>query len=132
MNKRWSCLTNEDAVANLAWGLGIVAVALAGTLARKLGFLDADTLKRMVIGANGLMIAWNGNRMPKQWVPSAWARRVRRVGGWSMTLSGLVYAGLWAFAPLPVAFAWGTVAVLAGIGTTIGYCVTVRRTTKAG
>ncbi len=122
---------NEDVVANLAWGLGIVAVALAGTLARKLGFLDADTLKRMVIGANGLMIAWNGNRMPKQWVPSAWARRVRRIAGWSMTLSGLVYAGLWAFAPLPVAFTWGTVAVVAGIGTTIGYCLTARRKAKA-
>jgi hypothetical protein len=132
MNKSWIRTSNDDWIANIAWGLGIVVMAIAATLARKLGWMDGEAVERMVIGANGLMIAWNGNRMPKQWVPSECARRFRRVGGWSMTLSGLVYAGLWAFAPLPVAFTWGTVAVVAGIGITIGYCVTVRRTTKAG
>ena len=41
--------------------------------------------------------------MPKAVVPSAYARQATRVAGWSMVLSGLVYAGLWAFAPIPVA-----------------------------
>ncbi len=131
MNKSWICTSNDQWVANIVFALGIVVVALAGTAASKLGWMDHETVQRMVIGANGLLIAWNGNRMPKQWVPSAWARRVRRVGGWSMTLSGIVYAALFAFAPLSVAYAWGTAAVVGGIAVTIGYCLTVRRTAKA-
>ena len=46
------------------------------------------------------MIAWYGNRMPKAVVPDACARQATRVGGWSMALSGLVYAGLWAQSPM--------------------------------
>ena len=131
MNKSWICATNADWKANIAFALGIVVVALVGTAARKLGWIDHDTLLRTVIGANGLLIAWNGNRMPKQWVPSAWARRVRRGGGWSMGLSGIVYAGLFAFAPLSVAYPWGAVAVVGGVAVTIGYCVTVRNAKAA-
>lgn len=77
------------------------------------------------------MIAWFGNRMPKDFVHSAWARQVRRVGGWSLVLSGLIYAALWAFAPIPVAVAGGSAAVLAGIAVTIGYCVSLRARIKA-
>lgn len=83
-----------------------------------------------MIGLNGLMIAWFGNRMPKAFVPLEWARRVRRVGGWSLVISGLVYAALWAFAPIPLAVAGGTTAVLAGILVTVGYCLTVRGRVK--
>ena len=68
--------------------------------ARKLGLLEPDTVTRMVIGANGLMIAWNGNRLPKSFVPNACARRARRVAGWSMALSGLFYASPFVFAPI--------------------------------
>jgi hypothetical protein len=116
---------------SLAWGIGIVVLALAATFARKQGYLDSDTVTRLVIGANGLMIAWFGNRMPKAFVPSAWARQVRRVAGWSLALSGLVYAGLWAFAPMQLAIWGGTGAVLAGIAVTVGYCVSLRAKLKA-
>ena len=51
---------------------------------------------RVVIGINGLMIAYFGNRAPKTVAPSSHARQVTRVSGWSSVLSGLVYAGLWA------------------------------------
>ena len=131
MNKSWIRTRNDDWIANIAWGLGILALALAATLARRWGYIDAETVRRLVIGANGLMIAWNGNRMPKMFVPSACARRIRRVGGWSMTLSGLFYAGLWAFAPLPAAMAWGTTAVVAGIAVTVGYGFLLRSRAKA-
>ena len=117
---------NRELTGSLAWGIGIVALALGATAARKLGFIDGDTVTRLVIGANGLMIAWFGNRMPKAFVPSVWARSVRRVGGWSLALSGLVYAGLWAFAPIPVAIAGGCGAVLAGIAVTLGYSLSLR------
>lgn len=118
---------NKELTGNLAWGGGILATALCASLAHKLGYIEADTVTRAVIGLNGLMMAWNGNRIPKSLVPSEQARRARRVAGWSLVLSGLVYAGLFAFAPMPVAVWGGTSAVLAGIVFTIGYCLSVHR-----
>jgi hypothetical protein len=117
---------NKDVVGSLAWGVGIVVVALCGRHARELGYLEADTVTRIVIGLTGLMVAWFGNRMPKTFVPAAWARKVRRVGGWSMALSGLAYAALWAFAPLPVALAAGIGVIVLGIVVSVGYCFAVR------
>ncbi|MDR7335269.1 hypothetical protein [Roseateles asaccharophilus] len=121
---------NKEVVSSLAWGIGIVVLALAATLARKLGYVDADTVTRVVIAATGLMIAAFGNRMPKAFVPSLYARKVQRVGGWSLVLSGLVYAGLWAFAPMQVAVVGGCLAVGAGMAVTIGYCLSQRAKLK--
>ena len=121
---------NKEFAGNLAWGGGIVVLAIGATVARKLGYIDGDTVTRLVIGANGLMIAWNGNLMPKVFVPNAGARQARRVAGWSLVLSGLVYAALWAFAPIPVAAIGGTVAIVAGIAVTLGYCLSLRAKAK--
>ncbi len=72
-----------------------------------MGYIDRDTVIRVVTGMMGLWMAWYGNRMPKTMVPvPASAGQARRVASWSLVLSGLVYAGLWAFAPIPVAV-WG-------------------------
>lgn len=117
---------NKDLIAGLAWGGGIVAVALAMTAARKAGHVDGDTVTRVVICLNGLMIAWYGNRMPKRFFPSELARKVSRLGGWSITISGLVYAALWMFAPIPVAVAAGSAAVLAGVAIPLVYCFSRR------
>ncbi|MBV8380683.1 MAG: hypothetical protein JO369_07990 [Paucibacter sp.] len=122
---------NKDVIGPVAWGIGIVALALAGSLARRLGVLDTDAVTRLVIGANGLMIAWMGNRIPKAFVPNARARSARRVAGWSLAVSGLVYAGLFAFAPLRIAYLGGAAAVLAGIALTMGYCLSLRSKAKA-
>ena len=122
---------NKDLIGSLAWGGGLVVLALDMTFARQLGYVDGDTVTRVVIGANGLMVAWFGNRMPKAFVPSVSARKVHRVGGWSMVLSGLVYAGLWAFAPIQTAVIVGCGAILAGIAVTIGYCLSLRAKAKA-
>jgi hypothetical protein len=108
----------------LAWGGSMVALALVMVLARKLGFVDQDTVTRVVIGVNGLMIAWYGNRLPKTFIANARAREARRVSAWSQVLSGLAYAGLWAFAPMPLAIAGGIAVILAGFVVTIGYCLT--------
>lgn len=123
--------TRKDVFGNLAWGLAILAVALAGNWLRKQGVVDPDTVTRTVIGANGLMIAWMGNRLPKAFVPSACARRVRRFAGWSMAISGLVYAGLYAFAPLSVAFPVGCAVVVGGVALTFVYCLSQRAKSKA-
>jgi len=119
-------MAKKELLQALAWGGGIVALAFAMVLARRLGYVDADTVTRVVIGANGLMVAWYGNRLPKTFVPDAKAREARRVAAWSQVLSGLAYAGLWAFAPMPVAIWGGMAAIVAGLVVTFGYCLTLR------
>ena len=54
-------------------------MALGATFARKLGYIDGDTVTRWVIGMNGLMIASNGNRLPKAVVPDT---APKEPGGW--------------------------------------------------
>lgn len=68
-------------IGYLAWATGILAVALGASYARKLGYFDGDTTTRVVIGLNGLMLVWLGNRMPKGIAPNACARQVERIGG---------------------------------------------------
>lgn len=122
---------NKEVIGDLAWGVGIVVLALGATYARKLGYMDGEAATRIVMCATGLMVAWFGNRMPKKFVPNAWARRATRVGGWSMALSGLIYAGLWVFAPTQIAVAVGSLAVLLGIAVTLGYCLWLRSKAKS-
>ncbi len=118
---------NKDLIKSLMVAGGLIAVALAATSTRSMGLIDGDAVTRLVMGATGLMLVWYGNRMPKTLVPAAKARQVQRVGGWSMVLSGLIYAGLWAFAPLDLAFTAGCAVVVAGLVVTIGYCLSLRR-----
>jgi hypothetical protein len=122
---------NKQVITDLAWGIGIVVVALVASFARKQGYIDGDTVTRVVIGMTGLMIASFGNRIPKTFVPNSFARQARRVAAWSLVLSGLVYAGLWALAPIPVAVAGGSGAVLLGMAVTFGYCISLRAKAKA-
>ena len=122
---------NKEAMGHLAWGVGILVLALAASFARRQGLIDADTTTRIVLGATGLMIASFGNRIPKTFVPSAHARKAQRVAAWSLVLSGLVYAGAFAFAPIPVALVLGCGAVVVGIAVTIGYCLMLRARAKA-
>lgn len=121
---------NKELVSNLAWGIGIMVLALASTYARGLGYIEAETVTRIVMCAIGLMVAWFGNRMPKRFVPNAWARQAARVGGWSMALSGLIYAILWVFASTQVAVVGGSAAVILGILVTISYCLSLRSKAK--
>jgi hypothetical protein len=77
------------------------------------------------------MVAWYGNRMPKSFVPGERARAAKRVGGWSMAISGLIYAGLFAFAPMDVAVIAGCAAILLGIAVTFGYCLSLKNRAAA-
>jgi len=117
---------NKEILVSLAWGGGIVLLALGASFARNQGYIDQDTVLRLVIGINGLMIAYIGNRAPKAIAPSAFARQITRVSGWTQVLSGLVYAGLWAFAPIPVAITVGSGVEAAGLVVTVGYCFWLR------
>jgi hypothetical protein len=120
-----------ELIGALAWAGVMFALALGAASAHKLGYIGRDTVIRLAIGPTGLWMAWYGNRIPKNVVPSARAGQAQRVAAWSMVLSGLVYAGLWAFAPIPAAVWGGSGAVVAGIATTLGYCLSLRAKARA-
>jgi len=117
---------NKDILAGLICGGATLGLALAAKAAHAHGYIDADVPLR-VMALNGLLIAYYGNNIPKKAAPHAVARKAMRVSGWSMAVSGLVYTGLWAFAPIPAATVFGTGAVFAGVLLTLGYCVWVGR-----
>ncbi len=122
---------NKDLVHSLAWGGGIVVLALAASLARNLGYIDQEMTTRIVIVATGLMIVAFGNRIPKTFTPSACARKGQRVAAWSMVISGLIYAGTFLFAPMDAAVPIGVGAVILGIAVTFGYCISLRNRARA-
>lgn len=121
---------NAEIKASLVWAGAIIGLALLASAALTLGYITQDIATRAV-AMNGLMIAWYGNRMPKALAPSHGARRVARVGGWAMVLSGIVYAVMWAFAPIDLAVIVGCGAVLLGIAVTFGYCLMLRGRARA-
>jgi len=53
------------------------------------------------------------------------------VAGWSLAISGLIYAGLWAFAPMDTALWGGCAAVITGIVVTFGYCLSMKNRATA-
>lgn len=122
---------NKEIRTAMLWAGGMIGLALGATAARQQGLIDQDTVLRLVIGINGLMIAYYGNRAPKVVAPNVYARQIARVSGWSSVLSGLLYAGLWAFAPIQTAITFGTAAVAAGMIVTVGYCLRLRRRVRA-
>ncbi|MBU1325049.1 MAG: ammonium transporter [Alphaproteobacteria bacterium] len=117
---------NKDLIGSLMWGGGIVVLALIASWARSQGLIDQDTTTRIVLVPTGLMIAWFGNRAPKTFVPSARARAAKRVTGWSLAISGLIYAGAFAVAPLDTAVMVGCGAMVLGIALSFGYCLSLR------
>ena len=121
----------KEFLAGLAFAAAMLLLALAAKFAHARGYIDGDTTLR-VMAMNGLMIAYFGNLVPKKVAPNACARQAMRFSGWSLVLSGLIYAGLWAFAPIPLAVTLGTGAVVAGVLATLGYCVWLDARTRAG
>ncbi|WP_292092535.1 ammonium transporter [Brevundimonas sp.] len=122
----------KDLTNSLAWGGGIVVLALGASLAKNLGYIDQETTLRIVLGATGLMVASFGNRIPKTLARGPGARKAQRVTAWAMVISGLIYAGAFVFAPISTAVFVGCGAVIAGLAVSIGYCLSLRdRTTAA-
>jgi hypothetical protein len=122
---------NKELMAGLVWVGGAATVALGALFALKLGSIDVDTFLRVLMAFSGFMIVWYANRMPKTFVPSAQLRQARRVSAWSQVLGGLVYVGLWAFAPIPLAIWGGLGALLVGSAVALGYCLSLQAKAKA-
>ena len=117
---------NKELVNSLTWGIGILILAALASLARAQGLIDHETTTRIVLGATGLMVVAFGNRIPKTFVSSEVARKSKRVAGWSMVVSGFIYAAAFIFAPMQAAIWLGCGAVATGIAVTVIYCARQR------
>jgi uncharacterized membrane protein YidH (DUF202 family) len=106
----------------------ILAAAAVLRYTQDLQIIDAEFARRTMQVIIGLILAVYGNFMPKHVAllrPTCTTSRsqsVMRVGGWSMALAGLVYAGLWAFAPIAVADIASMIVVIAALFVMAGYC----------
>lgn len=112
----------------VALALLILGTAVALQYLEQRHLIGADTARRTMQVMIGVMLAAYANLMPKDtgpWRASAAAiarsQSALRVGGWSMTLAGLAYAGLWALAPLAVADVAGMAVVAGATLITMGY-----------
>jgi len=110
----------------------VVAGSLLLTVAHKIfGWIDSETTTRGVMVLIGLMLAAVGNSMPKQQegpppqsVGEISARQsITRVGGWAMLLGGLIWAGLWAFAPRGLAQVGSIAAVATAVVVMLAYTI---------
>lgn len=115
----------SSAIALAVLFLGISA---AVAYARGIDLLGPDAVRRTLPVIIGIVLAAYSNLMPKglgRQRASAEAMAIdqaaRRVGGWSMTLAGLAYAALWAFAPIAIAGTAGLVIVASALLITIAY-----------
>lgn len=117
----------------LGWAIALAAFILGSALALRYaestGVIGADEVRRAMQVLIGLMLAGYANLMPKQGrgvgsvMAQVRAQTALRVGGWSLTLAGVAYAGLWAFAPLNIADTAGLFVVAAATLLTLGYAV---------
>ncbi len=126
----------------IALGITFLAAAAALRYAGVQGIIGEDVATRAVQVIIGLGLAAYANVMPKQVSGprrSAQAetrtQAAQRVGGWSITLAGLVHAGLWAFAPLSLAGPGSMIVVGGAVLLTLGHavwCFTARRSENPG
>lgn len=112
--------------APLGLAAGFIGAALGLKFAAASGLIDADMATRAVQVLMGLVLVGYGNVLPKTLSrPRATAEGERRTQtalrttGWTMTLAGLAWAGLWAFTPEAVARPLGMLAVAAALVTAI-------------
>ncbi|MDO9338841.1 MAG: hypothetical protein Q7T61_20805 [Caulobacter sp.] len=115
--------------------LGVVAVVKYG---ESRGMVSPDIAKRTTQVLIGLGLAAYANLMPKQLSDQvrspraeAAAQAALRVGGWSLTLAGLAYAGLWAFAPWSMADTAATIVLAVATAVTALYAAWTFATCRA-
>ena len=106
----------------------ILGTAAAMKYAQSQGLIDADIADRVMQVVVGLVLAAYANLMPKQLgrprgstAAEAVAQSVRRVGGLAMSLGGLAWAAIWAFAPMSLTTPLGIAAVASATVITLSY-----------
>jgi hypothetical protein len=120
----------------------LLAIAALLAYARNAGIITEALSERVIQVIIGLGFAAYANIMPKMLYgrpgsvrAAAWMQAVLRVGGWAMTLAGLAYAALWAFAPLVFADIASMIVIMAGAAVMMGYTLVtlmICRRTRVG
>lgn len=127
---------NKSILWALIFAVSFMALAAGLGAAENRGLVSDEFVRRTIQVIIGLMLAVYSNFTPKQiGTPGspqveAIKQNVLRVTGWSMALAGLIYAALWAFAPMRIANI-ASVAVVAfamviTMGTAIRAAITCR------
>jgi hypothetical protein len=113
---------------SLALAAFILLAAAALRYAQGLEIISEDSARRTMQVMIGLILAAYANIMPKDIGPfrasargATTSQSVLRVGGWSLTVAGLAYAGLWAFTPIAFADVASMVIVAAATLLTMAY-----------
>jgi hypothetical protein len=114
----------------IALGITFLVATAALRYASVQGIIGEDVATRAVQVIIGLGLAAYANVMPKQVggprrsvQAETRAQAAQRVGGWSITLAGLVHAGLWAFTPLSFASPGSMVVVGGAVVLTLGHAI---------
>lgn len=129
--------TRSKIVAAAGLALFLLGAAASARYAEGQGLIGQEKARQAVQIVIGLMLAGYANLMPKQLGRARASLRAEiaaqtalRVGGWSMTLAGLTYAAIWAFAPVDFAQTFGTAVIAAGLAVSLGFaawrCMTCR------
>jgi hypothetical protein len=112
-------------------GAMLVGTLLLTVAHKQFGLIDQETTTRGVMVLIGLMLVAVGNGMPKQQdgPPSQTIgdvvvrQSITRVGGWAMMLGGLIWVGLWAFAPRDQAQVGSMAAVATAVVVMVAYAI---------
>jgi len=120
-------------IYGVLWAVAILAAALFLKRAQHAHLVSGDVVQRGVEVIIGLSFAVYANFIPKS-VPglklsparAARVQAMQRFNSWLFCLAGLVFAAIWAFAPLALAGA-ASMAVMGGtmvvVLVNLGFCV---------
>ncbi len=107
----------------------LLALALGLTLLRGQGIVDGETNDRLIGIGIGLVLASQGNALPKTLRPltesrcsPANAEKLQRFAGWAVVLAGLGFALAWAVLPISMAANGAMAVCLIGVAATVWRC----------
>lgn len=113
---------------SIAIAVGFIVIALLLAYAERAGWVGGDVPDRAILVLLGLTAAAYANLAPKQIGRSqaspkaeGRAQAARRAAGWSLTLGGLAYAAIAAFAPLSIAPLAAVAIMAAALIFAVGY-----------
>ena len=116
----------------------LIGSALLAKLAGYMGLIDGDMMRRLFQITLGLSLVVLANGAPKRvgrprasLQAEGLAQKARRAAGWSLTLSGLIYTGVWIFLPIGLATTVSILVVAIGLTFAVLYSIAACRSGSA-
>jgi hypothetical protein len=122
-------MTDTKAIRTAVVMAGAILVSSAALVVmRKLGAIDHETSTRLLAAGFGLIVAFQGNAIPKTLTAlradrdrEARAQACRRRAGWTFLIAGLGYSAVWLLLPLPLAMPVSMAVLVIGIAGPLGW-----------